>query len=163
MRVEINPEDFISLNNEELIHICMEQIFTRIRGKSPLVKGEVYSQLTDGQKAAFMFKIMFDHSKTIEEFYWYALYYISDLNAWPEMKSRAQTIGDTLLVSVYESIESNLEGKNLETHGNWMIVLDDAKTKELIMSLFRRYIEATRESIELLGSYIRKKPYEFIQ
>lgn len=164
MRVIINEENLDSLNNEELIQICMEDIIREIRGKNPEVKSEIYKQLTDGQKIAFAFKVMFDHSKTVEEFYWYALYLMSELNAWPEMKSKAQLFGDTKLVAIYERIEIALaESKRLETDGNWKVTLSVVITNDLVNGIFNEYSRVSEESIELIGDYIRQNLYEFIQ
>ncbi|WP_010275592.1 hypothetical protein [Paenibacillus senegalensis] len=110
-----------------------------------------------------MFKIMFDHAKSLEEFYWYALFYISDLKAMPEMKNRARLTGDRKLLQVYEKLERVLEKRNVEEHGNWKVVLDDTEQLEQISRVYHQYIEVTQESIKLLGSHIRQNPYEYIQ
>lgn len=68
--VTMNRESFYSLGDEKLGSACMEPTFMQIRGKSPAVKAEVISQLTRGQQALCMFRVMYGHSyKSAAEYY----------------------------------------------------------------------------------------------
>lgn len=64
--VTMKQKDLDTFSDERLGWACMEPTFQQIRAKSPSIKSEVISKLTDGQKALCMFRVMHDHSRNSE-------------------------------------------------------------------------------------------------
>lgn len=77
--VTMKQKELDTLSDERLGWACMEPTFQQIRAKSPSIKSEVISKLTDGQKALCMFRVMHDHSRNSEGEYYAWISYMQDL------------------------------------------------------------------------------------
>lgn len=168
MLVKLERRVFDELNNEELMKQCMEPIIVKTKAKSPAIKLEVYKNCSKGQRALFMFSILYEHGKTIQEFYWFSKYYMVDLNGWEEMKQQAIFLNDKDLISSYEQIEKIHKEKNQLADGTWREVStqdldEDSALYEAVNSVHKQYISAAQKSIELICIYIRENPTEFVQ
>lgn len=63
MLVRMEQQVFDSLDHDELGRACLAPTIQQVRGRCPAVKSAVYAQLTEGQKALFMFRVMVDHAR----------------------------------------------------------------------------------------------------
>lgn len=81
--VPMERTTFYSLSDERLGYACMEPTFMKIRAKSPAVKNEAIAQLSRGQRALCMFRILYDHSsKSAEEYYGWLSYLLDQPGYW---------------------------------------------------------------------------------
>ncbi len=55
-------QEFNMLDDEKLIWICVEPIIRKVRGKDPGVKSQVIMQLNNGQRALFLFQVLYGHT-----------------------------------------------------------------------------------------------------
>lgn len=108
MLIEIKRADFYSFNDNDLGWVCIEPIIQKIRGRELNIKSQVYAQLTRGQKALFMFWVLYGHSNNgIIQFYNEMDYLIKNVDIWSELKSASAYFDDGLAAN------SKRNGKNI--------------------------------------------------
>ena len=71
MLVMMKRKVFDSLDDAALESACVEPTLQRLHSRiSPAVKSQVLAQLTDGQKAQFMFRVLYAHlGNSVVDFY----------------------------------------------------------------------------------------------
>jgi hypothetical protein len=106
MLVTVKRKDFEALNDILLIWKCIEPTIQQIRGKNFVVKSEVYSHLTSGQRALLMFQMLYGHtSNGVEEFYTHQSYLLSNKGVWSQLKKGMQYFGDLDMVQILERMD----------------------------------------------------------
>lgn len=81
--VTITRQEFQSLGDERLSWVCIEPVLLPMRGKDMSVKTQTISQLSKGQQALCMFRIMFDHAKnSVIEYYCWISYLLDKPALW---------------------------------------------------------------------------------
>lgn len=83
MLTRIKQDDFLKDN---LSWLCIEPMLISIRGKDLDEKSAMYNQLNEGQRALYLFYAFYNHVHSIEEFYWFATYFMGELKAWNGLK-----------------------------------------------------------------------------
>lgn len=116
MLVQIKEDE---LNNERLAWLCIEPALIQSRAKAPAVKAAIYNELSEGQKALYMFFAYHNHVNSISEMYWYASYFISDLKGWPLIRKSVQFFQEDVLLKIYDDTHSVLEAELLEPDDTW--------------------------------------------
>jgi hypothetical protein len=83
MKVKLDPMDYES---KSLSWLCIKPMLLAVRGKDFSAKSEMYNQLNEGQKGLYLFYSFHNHTKTLEEFYWFSAYHINELKSWNGIK-----------------------------------------------------------------------------
>lgn len=167
--VAMRREELDALSDERLGWACMEPTFQLIRGKSPTIKSEVISTLTEGQRALCMFRVMYDHScNSAGEFYAWLAYMQELPGYWSGVMEGLRFFGDHGMILLLQDTKGLLERRNEELGQQWgdVAITDLDREPELldmISGLFKRFQNIAPESLKLIGDYIRTHPEEFVE
>lgn len=136
-----------SLDDSALIWVCIEPVIRQIRGKSISKKKEVSSRLTPGQQALLMFQVFYGHAGDgIAGFYNSTSYLLSDKGFWNELIKGMEYFGcHSMAELIYEMKEQYAEQID--------IAADHDSALERLLPM----------EVEMVGSYIRCHPAEFIR
>lgn len=167
--VAMKQKDLDTLSDERLGWACMEPTFQLIRGKSPLIKSQVISQLTEGQKALCMFRVMYDHSRNSEGEYYAWISYLQELPGyWTGVMDSIRFFGDDLMIHLLQDTKKVLEERNDKLGKEWAdtAITDidrEAELREAISGLFERFEQIVPNSLRIISEYIRCHPQEFVE
>jgi hypothetical protein len=145
----IDRQVFDSLEENALIWACIHPLIHEIRGKDPIIKTEVYSSLTKGQRALLMFQILYGHTSGGAAEFFQMEDLLSIKGIWNELKKSMQYFGDDAMLSLLSEIEKAY------TSGN--------TGRNSINAIDRKLQVRLPESIKLICSYIRSNPGEFVR
>lgn len=168
MIVKMPTDVYHTIAQESLGWKMIEPIIERIKGKDPIEKSQVYAKLTEGQKALFMFFVFHKHTESVEEFYWFASYFVGDLQAWPSLKTGMKQFKDEAMLHIYEQVEALIESYNRQTDRSWRkaIVSDLEHNTELyskVSHLYDAYRKQAPRTLELIHQYINNNVEEFVE
>ena len=145
----IDKQVFDSLEENALIWACIHPLIHEIRGKDPIIKTEVYSSLTKGQRALLMFQILYGHTREGAA----ELFGMEDLlsikGIWGELQNSMRFFGDNGMLSILQEMEDSY--KNRKNGRNTMSSLD------------KKLQARMPETIKLICGYIRSNPAEFVR
>ncbi|MFC3746747.1 hypothetical protein [Paenibacillus sp. GCM10012306] len=166
--VTVKRQDFDSLDDERLGWVCMEPTLMQIRGKNMSVKTQVISQLTEGQRALCMFRVLYDHAKnSVREYYAWISYLLDTPGYWSGVTGGLRFFSDTSMITLLEETKAVLEARNTTLGVQW----SDATFKDLdqdhellatVTLLFERFLELSQGSLQQISAYIRFNPQEFV-
>ncbi|MED1739874.1 hypothetical protein P4U97_10240 [Bacillus swezeyi] len=147
----------------------MEPTFLKIRGKDMSVKAQVISQLTKGQQALCMFRVLYDHAKnSVSEYYTWISYLLDKPSYWIGVTGSLRFFGDTSMIRLLDETKEVLEARNRTIGLQW----NEATFKDLdhdhqllvtVSSLFERFMEIAPNSLKQISTYIRSNPQEFVK
>ncbi|BBI30956.1 hypothetical protein [Cohnella abietis] len=166
--VAMSKQNFDSLNDERLGWACMEPTFLQIRGKNESVKTEVITQLSKGQQALCMFRVLHDHAiNSAGEYYAWVCYLLDKSGYWSGVMGSLSFFEDTSMIRLLEETKETLEIRNSELGVQWSDAtipdLDhDNELRRTVSVLFGRFLENARESHTRISVYIRSNPQEFV-
>jgi hypothetical protein len=166
--IKMNRSTFDFLKDTDLPKACFDPIIPLIRAKGMDVKEEVYSQLTEGQEALFLYNAYFNHaSKSLAEFYWWSAYYYAQPKIWSALRFALHYFQTYDLNQLLTEIEANLEvrdyPRNLETYKAAYNDLDhNQDLLDDFTALFSKLNSMTPGFQQTIGEVIRYNPSEFI-
>jgi hypothetical protein len=171
--IKVKEEDF-DFNCSSLSQKCFEPLIKiyKIRMSEEInigVKERFYEELTEGQRALFMFNVYFNHiSKSLIEFYWWSAYFMAQTKSWAAIKACFMYFNDEPFLSLLENIEQELKRHNHPiTLENFSITRDELNQNiELhasFESLYVKFENIYPVTIEKINNYIEKNLQEFIQ
>ncbi len=172
MLITVKRKDFESLNDISLIWICIEPAMQQARGRNFAVKSEVYAHLTPGQRALFMFQMLYGHtSKGVEEFYSHLSYLLSNDGVWSQLKKGMQYFGDYNMIQilekmniVFQSLTTEEFKESVEQHNALIVDIDKNAELSASMSLINKSLSETLPlTIKLVATYIRDNVDEYVQ
>jgi hypothetical protein len=165
----IGKQEFDSLDDERLGWACMEPTFQQIRGKDATVKAAAINQLTKGQQALCMFRVMYDHAKhSRSEYYAWISYLLDKPGYWSGVTGGLRFFGDAPMLELLEDTEKVIGARNAKLGLHWSdAALSDVDHDDELLSavnlLFERFLEAAPSSLQLISSYIRSHPQQFVE
>ena len=149
----MKQQELDMLDDEKLIWICVEPIVLRVRGKEPGVKSNIIKQLNDGQRALFLFQVLYGHANFgILQFFNQVSYLIETLDLWSALKSAVKYFDDAEMLVVICKMEQVYYEKMKQNKD--ILSLDDLDI------LYKERIPVT---VALISSYIRNNPEIFLQ
>ena len=168
MLVTMKRQVFDSLDPAALAWECIRPIVLPLRGKHPIVKSQVYAQLTSGQQALFVVQVLFNHAgEEAAELYCWVSTLLRDPQAWGAIKAGVCYFGDEAMMHLLEQLESVLEARHhqAETPQREALPWDLDEDPELFTSMSQ--LNATFHalapiSLKLMGGSIRQAPSEFV-
>jgi hypothetical protein len=166
--VAMKKQDFDSLDDERLGWACMEPTFLLIRGKDMSVKKQAITQLTNGQQALCMFRVLYDHAKnSVTEYYTWISYLLDKPGFWFGVTAGLGFFGNTSMNHLLEESKEVLEARNRKLGLQW----SDATFKDLdhdhellnaVGLLFERFLEIAADSLKQISTFIRSNPQDFV-
>ncbi len=172
MLVTIKQKDFEALNDTSLIWTCIEPAIQQARGKNFAVKSEAYSHLTAGQRALFMFQVLYGHTANgIQEFYSNLQYLLSNKDVWSQLKKGMQYFADNDMMQivegmerVFEGIKTEESGVGAERHNILTAGIDkNAESHASISLLDKSFGDALPLTVKRVAAYIRDNADEFVK
>ncbi|GAX89647.1 hypothetical protein EFBL_1271 [Effusibacillus lacus] len=140
-----------------------------MRGKSPEVKSQVYNQLTHGQRALFMFRVLFDHaSHSLDEFYSWISYLLAEPSTWGEVKTGLEVFQADAMLQILEEMEKFLQTRNRQ--GDFQSsevtpqeLADDSELFEYVNRLYINFLDISPATLKLISEFIQINPDEFVE
>ncbi|MGM0879160.1 MAG: hypothetical protein ACQEWV_32110 [Bacillota bacterium] len=95
MIVKMKRQKLDMLTQEAICKACFEPLILVYKnrmaeqsiGDKTMVKEQFYKELTQGQRALFVFKVYYDHaSESLTEFYWWSAYFMAQTKIWSAIK-----------------------------------------------------------------------------
>ncbi|OEH84287.1 hypothetical protein BHU72_10760 [Desulfuribacillus stibiiarsenatis] len=161
MKVKIKQEELQSFH---LSWACIQPMLHSVRGKDRSTKLELYNQLNEGQKGLFLFYSFHNHTKTLEEFYWFSDYNINELQSWDGIKNGVLYFQDVQMANVLDEIKLLIEKQNIL--GRKINPSDMKYDQELfgdISKLYSRYNGCSRCTIIKMNEWINNNKDDFIE
>ncbi|MBP1992665.1 hypothetical protein [Paenibacillus eucommiae] len=165
MLVTMGQEEFDSLDYITLGWKCIEPTIMQIRGKNDTIKSEVYAQLTEGQRALLMFRVLHDHAyNSTAEYYCWISQLLTEPNTWKEVKAGFRYFGDDAMLQILEETEAFLSGRNQsDLQVSPQDLVDDPQLNETISMLYALFSGSAPASLKRVGAYIRSNPEQYVQ
>ncbi|SYX83398.1 hypothetical protein [Paenibacillus alvei] len=168
MIIKMQTDVYRSIAQDSLGWKMIEPIIERIKGKDPIEKSQVYAKLTEGQKALFMFFVFHKHTESIDEFYWFASYFVGDLQAWQALKKGMRQFEDEGMLRLYDQVEALVESYKRKPDRSWReaIVADLEQNEELygkVSHLYEAYKKQAPATLEHIHHYIQHNVEEFVE
>ncbi|MFJ7661947.1 hypothetical protein ACIQXW_06035 [Lysinibacillus sp. NPDC097162] len=132
-------------------------------------KEQFYMQLSQGQRALFVFYTYYNHaSKSLIEFYWWSAYYYAQPKSWLALKASAKYFEDKSLLVLFEKIEQVfLQNNYPNTLENFTVIREDLdKNKEIqasIISLHTMFDQIIPLTVRKINDRIEKNIQEFVE
>jgi hypothetical protein len=166
MLVIIGRKEFASFDNAELGWTCIEPTLLQIRGRNSTIKSQVYSQLTRGQQALLMFRVLYDHARNSEtEFYCWISSLLSQSSTWSEIIVGLKYFGDEKMLQFLDEVEYFLKD-NTEGKCNNALPQDlenDSQLSTVVERFYLLFGQIAFETLNLVGTYIRNNPEEYVR
>ncbi|OBZ17526.1 MULTISPECIES: hypothetical protein [Bacillales] len=147
----------------------MEPTFSRIRGKETSIKTAAISQLTQGQQALCMFRVMYDHAKnSSSEYYAWISYLLDKPSYWNGVTGGLRFFGDAPMLELLKDTEKVLKARNDKLGLQWSdAAFNDLGHDDVLLStvnlLFERFLLIAPNSLKLISTYIRSNPQQFVE
>lgn len=167
--VKMKRQVFDSLDHVTLVEVCIEPVLQRIRGKNPTVKKQVCMELTAGQGALLMFRVIHDHAiHSVEEFYLWFSDLLAHSDYWPEIKSGMRHLRADNMLRFLAETEDFFEARNRQEDASWRDVRprdleEDAELLTAVGRLHAMLQEIAPATLKRIGDYIRYNPGEFVR
>ena len=168
MVVTMKRQVFNSLDHATLASTCIEPTLQQLHGINPVVRSQVYAQLTPGQLALFMFRVLYDHAgNSAGDLYCWVSYLLGESQRWSAIKAGSRYFGDDSMLQLLEEIEVLLEARYQHEDVEQRDALpwdldDDPDLFASISQLNATFHEIAPTTLKLIGMYIRKNPSEFV-
>lgn len=171
----MTKEDFHALKCTDLSQKCFAPLIKFYKSNVteqhniPQFKETFYAQLTEGQRALFMFYAYYNHvSQSLTEFYWWSAYFMAQPTSWSAIKASTKYFKAEPLFLLLERLELELKKHNHpETLTNFSITRDQLnQNKELlssIQSLHSMFEDTAPLMIKQINEYIEKNLQEFVE
>ncbi len=147
----MKQHELSSLEDEKLVWMFVEPIISKTRGKAPNLKAQVYMSLNSGQRALFMFQVMYGHAGNgIFQFFSHISYLTPRLDLWSALKSAMQYFNDTDMLGLVEKMEIAYSDQ-----------LSQAQNVPSLEELNQSYCELIPQTLKRIGAFLRNNPDEF--
>ena len=160
--MQIDKQAFDSYGDEALTWACIGPMLIQVRAKSMEVKGQLYKQLTEGQRALMMFHVFYGHAKhSASELYAWTAHLLSEGESWEHVLSSLRYFGDDQLLELVERVRVVVEGR---THPP---TLNDLAEDDGLSSMMNLYYEAFQQllphTMARIASFIRTDTDQFVR
>lgn len=146
-------QEFMELDDERLIWVSVEPFIEKARGRSGLEKLKVFGELSDGQRALFMFQVLHGHMEHgTNGFYDHIAYLADQMDIWLALRSGMRYFEAEGMIDLIGKME---KGFARRAEGR----LDEAIT-EGIDEIYRKMIPVLVRDV---AQRIRSHPEDFIR
>ncbi|MBH5319890.1 hypothetical protein I6N90_18995 [Paenibacillus sp. GSMTC-2017] len=172
MLATFEGKQFDEMNDFELGAACFKpiiQAYKRAQVENEDFVTTVYSDLSDGQKALFIFWTYYSHVKVSEAdcYYWSALY-MAQPERWTGLFRGLQFFEDRHTLPLVEEMDVLLKGRNhprsLDHFDvSYEDINEDPRLKEEISIFYEKLLDALPVTIGIISRYIREHPSKFFE
>lgn len=152
MKAKLERKD---LESPSLSWLCIQPMLLEVRGKDLQTKREMYNLLSDGQKGLYLFYSFHNHTRTLEEFYWFAGYNLTELKAWKGIRDGVLHFGAAPLAALMDEIEKSILSHSTSDRQVQVTELEkDEALKQKISELYERYKSESGHAIQRMNQRI---------
>lgn len=168
MLVTLNRREYEALSDAALIRACLDATIREIRGRDFKIKSQVYQRLESGQRALLMFQMLYGHSESGVTGFFCLSYILSQASVWQELRHGAGYFGDYTLLNLIgemEQVYAQLKDGHKDAGPEQLEEIEaigDSTLQAAISNLNTRLSQILPISVKLVGTYIRRHPYEFV-
>lgn len=177
MLLKISRQEFDLIDDTALWSACFEPIIKVYKAKMSEqihlseheIKSQFYKEMTDGQRALFMFLAFYNHAKkSLEEFYWWNAYYLAQPKIWSAISAGLQYFNADSMLLVFKEmkvllIEKNYPQSLVKFNATHEDLNHDSELHKMICPLNTQFTDISLATLKRIGEYIRTHPKEFIQ
>ncbi|SET94128.1 hypothetical protein [Paenibacillus sp. NFR01] len=161
MKVKLDSSEIAS---KSLSWLCIKPMLLAVRGKDLSAKADMYNQLNEGQKALYLFYSFHNHTKTLEEFYWFSAYNINELKAWDGIRKGLNYFQARALPELLKDIEIFFAERKGWNHPISPTDLDnDNELKVKMIALYEKYLNYSEAAISRMNAWIIANRQDFIE
>jgi len=175
--IRVKKGDFDSLTYSDLSQLCFKPLIkiykNQVSENSNLsvsqIKEHFYKQLTEGQRALFMFYAYYNHvSKSLIDFYWWSAYFMAQPKSWLAIKAGIRFFKDESMLLLLEKVELELKKYNHPNSlENFTITREELNRNKMlkasISSLHVVFEDTSPYTIRKINDYIENNLHEFIE
>ena len=145
MLVTMKRQEFDSLDSVALGLACIQPTLLKIRANDKDVKAQAYSELTRGQRALMMFRVLHGHvgDSADQLFAWVDVLLREEPRTWSALKDAMRLMEDEAMLRLLEEFEVRDASSEAQLHAQYHLVADVTHKR--------------------IAAYIRKHPDEFVQ
>ncbi|PZD93092.1 hypothetical protein DNH61_25270 [Paenibacillus sambharensis] len=168
MIVTMTREKFDRLEDERLGWLCVEQTLMFVRGRDAKVKKQAMGQLSDAQRAACMFRVLYDHAKpSAAEYYGWIAHLLDTPGYWDGVTSGIRFFTDEDMLMLLEeskaAVEAECRHRGITLQQVSMSDLDaNEELNRKINGLYERFLAVSEQSHTRIANYIRSNPSTFV-
>ncbi|MFS0724402.1 hypothetical protein [Paenibacillus sp. 1P07SE] len=153
MKVKLDP---LAVDSKDLSWLCVKPMLLAVQGKDLATKTDMYNQLSEGQKGLYLFYSYHNHTKTLEEFYWFSAYHINELKSWDKIKNGLKYFKEMNLPELLEEIEMLIDDAVSPTD-----LENDKKLSKDVKNLYEKYNLYSEICINRLNEWVKANRTEF--
>ncbi len=133
------------------------------------IKEQFYEELSEGQRALFMFYVFYKHvSKSHIEFFWWSAYLMAQPKSWSAIKAGIKYFKDESMHSLLEKIELELKRHHYpETLETFSIKREDLDQNKVLLasikSLYSLFEHTSPLTIKKINNCIAKNLQEYVE
>lgn len=148
--IRMTKQEFASADDTTLCQKCVQPAAIAMRGRGSEVREQVYGSLTPGQRAVFMFWVLFAHGRGWTQVCAELPHLVDQDSFWLELKLAAKHLGLDELLALTETFERHL--RELRAANKPIQSPDDA-----------RLAKTLARDIHAVAAYIRANPGQFVE
>ncbi len=164
MLVTMKRQGFNSLDPAALARACIEPTLQQVHTINPTVKSQVLAQLTPGQRALFMFRVLYDHAgDSAADLYYWVSHLLGEAKTWSAIKAALRYFGDDAMPQLLEELEARHHQADAGRRD--ALPWDLENDPELFTSMSQlnaTFHEIAPATFKLMGTYIRNNPGDFV-
>ncbi|MFP2902277.1 hypothetical protein [Corallococcus sp. 4LFB] len=150
--IRMTRQELASLDDTALCQRCVQPAALAMRGRGSDVREEVYGALTPGQRAVFMFWVLYAHGRGWTQMCAELPHLVGEDSFWLELKLAAKHLHLDELLAQTEAFEKHLR----EARAANRPVQGKAQDDALLAKTLAR-------DLHTVASYIRANPGQFVE
>ncbi len=158
MLMEMEKGQFESYGDLELFLACSEPAVRRMSGRGPAGKKEIMDQLSEGHRAACLFRVLYPASGSERDFLAWLSYLLEQPSYWDGVLGSLRFFGDAAMLSLLEDARGVVEQASRSGASD-----EDGESREQVRFLYENFRAIVPESIERIAAYIRSHPDQFVR
>ncbi|WP_052737942.1 hypothetical protein [Bacillus sp. SA1-12] len=175
MLVKMIKQDFDLLKHKNISQACFKPLITiyknRIAAQTSVteMKEKFYEELSDGQRALFMFYAYYNHViRSPVELYWWSANFMAQPKSWSAIKASIEYFDDQSMLILLTNVESVLIAHDHpNTLKNFSVKREDLEQNNGLKTSFNSFYESlvnsSAEMICRINRYIKDHHQHFIE
>ena len=147
----MKQHELSTIDDAKLVWMFVEPMISKARGKKPDIKMQVFKSLNDGQRALFIFQVLYGHAANGIYSFFSDISNLTDrLDIWSAIKLAMNYFDDTEMLSLVEKMETA-----------YFAMSSQDKNAPALNELDKLYNEILPRTLKQIGTCIRNNPAKF--
>jgi hypothetical protein len=158
MLAALDRSELRSKDDWSLIWTCVSSFILEVRGKSELVKMDLYGRLSTHQRRVFIFVVYYSHAReSASSLLYYSREFIH-AGYWRELEKAIRFFDDAQLLELMAAIENACKAAPIM---EWPQEDLDRALADKIRRLFGPFVERSAETVRTIGGHLRANPSRY--